>query len=357
MVLGEFKIDMEQKKIHCEIFYFPSPHLNQIYDGFERLKEKGIISIKYSNAKGIQNKPILKVIVNEKYNVIYDTLDGFNWIDGSIEENLSYFKSNFEFDYYFKRSFNNKLLKYKKDETQIFPLGLNYEFYPNGNNYPKVFKDKIKSTILNNEFCSKLFNKQKFIRDNFEYYPYINKQNKILFLTRLWNPNETKIDYIKKERIEINENRVNCIRACKKEFGNLFLGGLSSDPFSEKYAKDLILPNNLTNRQSFINLIREHNICISTLGLHESTGWKFAEYVAGSRAIITEPLKYDVPGNFLIQNNYLEFQNVDQLLIEIEKLIKNKELLQNMMINNYNYYNNFVKSDVLILNSLKKIEY
>ena len=50
-------------------------------------------------------KPILKVRINDKYDVIYDTLDGLNWIKASIENNLDYFKNNIKADFYFKRSF------------------------------------------------------------------------------------------------------------------------------------------------------------------------------------------------------------------------------------------------------------
>lgn len=74
------------------IYYTPSRHLNQIYDGFEKLRKLGIIDISLKKTDVNETKPLLKVVLDNKYTVIYDTLDGMNWIDAPIEENLQYFK-------------------------------------------------------------------------------------------------------------------------------------------------------------------------------------------------------------------------------------------------------------------------
>lgn len=108
------------------------------------------------------------------------------------------------------------------------------------------------------------------------------------------------------------------------------------------------MPNQKTTKISFLNSLQQHDICINTLGLHNSTGWKFAEYIAASRAIISEPLVYQSSG--LIEgNNYLSFTDSESMILGIETLLKNKS---QMMLNNYHYYNNFVRPDSLIMNSL-----
>lgn len=95
-----------------------------------------------------------------------------------------------------------------------------------------------------------------------------------------------------------------------------------------------------------------HNICIATTGLFGSIGWKFAEYVAGSRAIISEPLNYSIPGNFTNGVNYYDFLNKDDLLNNIQTLLSNKDIVKNMMYNNFLYYNQYVKPENLVLNTL-----
>ncbi|ENO0816296.1 hypothetical protein PAK39_15700 [Proteus mirabilis] len=99
-------------------------------------------------------------------------------------------------------------------------------------------------------------------------------------------------------------------------------------------------------------MMKEHEICITSTGLHKSTGWRFGEFVAASRAIISEPLNYVVPGNF---DNYLPFNNIEELYLAIEKLVNDKELRYDMMKRNNIYYNNYLKPDRLILNTITSL--
>lgn len=331
----------------CELHYFHSHHLNQIYDGFVKLSKKGIIELSIKRSEGKKTTPILKVIINDKHTVIYDTLDGFNWIKGSIEENLTYFQNNINADFYFKRSFNDKVIKYSPKDCKVFPLGLNYSYIPEGNSTLKL-KHRIKNTLKK----SLKLKESLFYSGDFEFYPLPNKENKILFLARLWNPEDAPTDHLKEGIEQININRVNCIKACRKEFPNKFIGGLQRDSFSLGYSKDLVMPISMTKRYNFIKTIKKSNICIATTGLHDSIGWKFGEYVAASRGIISEPLVYELPGNFAINKNYLEFSDKNGLINNIEILLKDREKLSEIMKNNFQYYNNYLRSDILVLNTL-----
>jgi len=338
----------------CELNYFPSPHLSQIYDGFEKLRKIGIINISLKPVSGNQIKPLLNVVVDKKYNVIYDTLDGLNWINGSIEDNLNHFKKNIKADFYFKRSYSKQILDYAPLNCKTYPLGLNFGFKPEGK-YPSSLQQIFKDLVKDNFIVSKYYKKTSFYSRDFEYYPIPAKENKVLFLARLWNPNDVSLEHLKTERELINKNRIDCIKICQKEFGNIFVGGLQNDNYSILNSKDLILPSSMTKREFFLNTIKEYNICIATTGLHNSIGWKFGEYVAASRAIISEPLKYELPGDFKNNKNYLNYTNEYELLEKIHKLLKNKDILFEMMISNFHYYNNYLRPDKLILNTLLKI--
>lgn len=338
--------------IKCELAYFPSPHLSQIYAGFGQLKKIGIVELSLSS-KLPKNppKPLLTVNVNEKYTVIYDTLDGLNWIDGTIEENLNYFKNNIKADFYFKRSYNKNVFEHAPRNCQIFPLGLNYDI----RSEPLYFKgitEKVKDILICNKFSSKLLKLNNAIcTSDFEFYPLCN-EIKILFLTRLWNPDDVSLEHLKTERESINKNRISCIRACQNELGNSFTGGLVKDSFSIQAYKELTSPRSLTDKREFLKAIKSHSICIATTGLHNSIGWRFGEYVAASRGIITEPLAYDLPGEFESGKNYLKFCNETELLNQILFLREHPKLLFEMMNNNYHYYNNYLKPGNLILNTL-----
>ena len=338
----------------CEVNYFPSDHLSQIYTGFEKLEKAGIVTLHVKYATGKQTKPLLKVLINNKYNVIYDTLDGLNWIDGSVEDNLNYFKNNIKADFYFKRSFNQQIIDYAPENCKVFPLGLNYFIKPkrkfSGNPQQKLIE-----LLRNNIITSRFYDKTSFYSSDFEFYPVPLKESKVLFMARLWNPDKVSLDHLKVEREQINKNRIESIRTGRKEFGDNFIGGLQHDNFSIQHAKDLLLPFPLTKKENFLKTIRECNICIATTGLHNSIGWKFGEYVAASRAIVSEPLRYQLPGDFNKGKNFLEFTNDSELVNCIRILQEDKEKVFDMMKSNFMYYNNYVQPDKMILNTLLKV--
>ena len=114
------------------------------------------------------------------------------------------------------------------------------------------------------------------------------------------------------------------------------------------------MPNKKTSKLNYVKTIKEHDICISTLGLHKSNGWKLGEYIAASRAIISEPLFY-TPQNFIKGENYLEASSTDALISNIYKLIDNSDYKYEMMLNNFKFYNQYLRPDILILNSLLKV--
>lgn len=337
-------------KISCVVEYLFSPHLSQIYKGFQILEEKGIIDLKFIKKAGDLNKPIISVWINNKYHIIYDTLDGFNWLDNkSLEDNLLFFENNYPCDYYFKRNYHPKLLNYNKGSTRsIYNLEFNYDM-----SYEPIFRDikrVLKDTIRK---YSHLHYTNVDYKD-FEYYFNKNDQSKILFSARLWDPKDVESIEDSREREVINQNRINFIRACKKEFGNIFTGGLQDSELSRKLAKDLVLPNRKTNKLSYIRTIKDHDICISTLGLHKSNGWKLGEYIAASRVIISEPLFF-TSKNFIEGKNYLEISSTDSLISNIYRVLDDTEYKYTMMVNNFNYYNQYLRPDMLILNSLIRV--
>ena len=103
-----------------------------------------------------------------------------------------------------------------------------------------------------------------------------------------------------------------------------------------------------------MKLLKTNVICVSSEGLHHSIGWKFAEFVAASKAIITDKLRYSLPGDFEKNKNYLEYNNINELINQTSSLLKNKPLINQMEIENHNYYKKYVQPDQLVLNSLKE---
>ena len=76
-----------RKLFHCEIEYMPSPHLMQIYAGFFKLQQEGVIDLHLKPKKYVPRSiPVVHATINKKYKVVYDTQDGLIWINNTLEE-------------------------------------------------------------------------------------------------------------------------------------------------------------------------------------------------------------------------------------------------------------------------------
>ena len=95
-------------------------------------------------------------------------------------------------------------------------------------------------------------------------------------------------------------------------------------------------------------------ICIGSMGLHESIGWKTGEYVAAGRAIVNEEFKYQIP-NFIEGINYFSYDSVEKCLSMVEELHKNPEKVIEMQKNNTKYYNNYLRPDKQIENVIRLV--
>jgi hypothetical protein len=341
------------KLFDCEIEYLPNFHLMQIYAGFFELEKMGILNLKLKRTKP-RSPSVVTAIINKKYKVIYDTDDGLTWIQGNDIANLEHFQNNFEADFYFKRSYDPRMRQYKPKNCEVYPLGLNYNVHPNTSllSYTPSLKGKLIYFAKTNKFVKKITNGKFYYAKDFEYYPLRPQQNKILFLTRVWDPEKAPSDAGRELRLRLNKTRTECIEACKKKYGDRFTGGLSMEYYAKEHYPSLAMPSNFTNKSSYLQSVKEHTICISTTGLSNSIGWKFGEYVAASRVIVSEPLHFELPGNFEEGKNYFEFETSEQLLERIDYLLSHPDVITETMKNNYYYYNNFVKPERLVLNSL-----
>ena len=368
---------MNNIKICCKIFYnkkTKQAHARQIFTGFCELAKNKFIQLSFHQDDWLKEhitQNLVLVEINNRFRVIFDVNDGWYWIHGDQEKNLNFLKQEVlpNCDYFFKRSYDSELAaKIGEEGRKIHPLGLNYDVTsPNNIMDNKLLSPKalIKHIIKSNASLSSIFKAEpnsRFYYQNFEALPIYDTNTKpgILFLTRLWDPDdpillletpENRIlisDAIK----AINNTRVELIKYCQSAFGERFIGGLFADQFSNKCHPELIAPSHVTKKSNFMSLVKTTPICVATTGLHNSIGWKFGEYVAASRAIISEPLNYSLPGDFKVDANYLEFKTVSEFKDKIEQLDGNPALINNMMHNNYLYYHSYVQPEMMVANAL-----
>ena len=191
-----------------------------------------------------------------------------------------------------------------------------------------------------------------FVKERFEGKASKENGGRILFLTRLWDPDECVTEAGRAERVRINSDRIQIIRALREKYGSLAVTGLSDTPLSRKLAPELIMNGSYTKRANYLKLLHSSDICIASTGLHGSIGWKTGEYVAAAKAIVTEPFVYSVTGDFENGKNCLTYGSPEECLEAVERLISDPDALYRMKAENESYYKEFLSPDALVRNTI-----
>ena len=353
--------------LNCEIIVNSDvEHLRQIYTGYNLLHQKGFLTLKQTiPGEFLQNKDAAnrwvdyrffntKVVLNQKIRLCYDTHD-WNWIDEEILH---------ETDFYFKRSYDPKYVSSLAEKDKIFRLGLNYSVSSSTRDFFRLRrtrffsgKEKLRSIVKSLKIAESLGKKGETEQlDNLEALPDFSLEPKIIFMARAWDTSKIETESQREEVEAINETRAACVRVLRKEFGSKFFGGLAHDDYAARHFGDVLLPEgDLSNKRKYLEILENFPICVATTGLNGSNGWKLGEYVALAKAIITEPLIFEVTGDFAAGRNYLEFTNADELANSAARLFEDKDLRFAVMMNNYRYYQSYLRPDALVLNSLETV--
>lgn len=173
---------------------------------------------------------------------------------------------------------------------------------------------------------------------------------RVLFMAGVWDPAEVpESEPGKRREFEaINVMRAECVRHLRRAFGPRFFGGIQHTAFARRECPDVLLPDaRLASKRAYIRRVRHYPVCIATTGLHGSNGWKLAEYVGFSRAIVSERLHYAVPGEFRAPANYLEFDDAASCVEQVGRLLDDAALRAAQMQENWAYYTRWMRPDAL----------
>lgn len=342
-----------------------SEHISQILCGLTMLKKKNIIEFKieyiYENKYG--NEHFVEVEIDGKI-VVFDISDG---------DSTSRDKYYHDCDFVFKRSYDKKLERASYMEEKIRSLGLNYYVTCKDNPYDKFYFDLaipflklmkllIKKTLIKSPFKRHTLASMTIDEISYKQSKKYDEDLDLIFLTRLWFPYDkvkttSEIESIiskdvnLKKLYQLDKLRVEVIKGLKENFGDRAVVGLAATNGIEKFYPDLIVSHDITSRLSYLNLVKRSKICITSNGLHDSIGWKFGEYVALGKVILTENLVYDIPYDFIEGKNYLTYLNVNDCVDKVNLLLSNSQLRQYIKKNNIKYYDNFLSPDNLVLNA------
>lgn len=349
-------------KIKCKLIsYSNNDFLQQVYTGFFLLYKSGLIDLEQmvikekeenSNNDHYRINQHICVIVNDGIKLYYDMKD-------SWEVDKEYLSDS---DYYFKRGYSQVHLRsLGEQQRKIFPYGLHYQVFPSAMDRFALQRNLVLSDgiqkITGIVKPLNIFNRSRFAPriNTMQSLPDYNANPKIIFMVKAYDPYD-KPDRPKEkieERIQINETRASCIKMLRSEFRDRFYGGFYHTGYAENNYRDYLMPDKkMSFQRNYINLLQSFPICIANSGLHGSIGWKFAEYIAFSKAIVTEKMEYEVTGNLEKGKNYLEFCSPEECVDKASILFTDKKLRNEIMTNNVKYYQSYVRPDSLILNTL-----
>ena len=324
-------------------------HLNQPLTGFYSLAKKDGMKLEIRDCSQSAEYAIKKtalVAYLDDRRLVYDMADGYQ-----SPKAMEYLLNRC--DAYFKRSFSDETNR-EMGYSNVYPYGLNYDVTWLGN---PLLRSRYTSIA---RFAKGLLSGAMISPSAIETKPDVARKNrlrspKILYMVRLWPEDPALSEQENEERRTINEQRIRLIRAIKRGFGDRLMGGVADNKLARAIAPDLIMPRMLTNRNAYLQIMKRTKICIATTGLHGSIGGKLGEYVAASRAIVSEPLRYSVPGDFLPKKNYLEFDTIDGCLRQIDWLLEKPERIMEIQNNNCQYYRRYLEPERMIRNTLSAI--
>lgn len=321
-------------------------HVQQVYTGLETMHKAGLISLRYEDKGNHSNDVFMEISINGK-RVVVDCKDS-DKIETELYEGC---------DAYFKRTLS---AQDQRSMPKLYPFGLYFEVYPSVFSAHTVrrfltFSDnRVTSRIKSLIKAVDLWNLATFIprSDNFRADMGYSSDDTILFFTRLWDPDfDREFELAKHEsedRKQINELRIECVRALKQHFGDNALVGLLDDKYSRKIAPDLILPAEHTNQKNYFDLVGRAKVCVTSTGLHGSIGAKFSEYVAMGKIILSEPFEYVLPGEMAEGTNYLTYSSPEQCVQKIKDILASEDKNLAMMKANKRYFNDVLLPEKIV---------
>lgn len=237
-----------------------------------------------------------------------------------------------KYDFYFKRSLLSQ--DYKEN---VYPLNLqvnfsykalnllmkfNFKDFTNKRSRTEIVRAMDYFNVVTNlsHNAMDIRNFPKKAADN---------NGKIIFHSRLWNPdNNADVDE-KIRREHQNEFRIEACRIIKNNFKNVSVG-LFPDELAKKVAPEFVLDIKSTSKKEYFKSLRNADIGIADDGLKDTPGWKIGEYLLFGKAIVTTPLN-TVVADFQEHINFEKVQNRSSYLElpeKIEYLLEGKKYLE-----------------------------
>jgi hypothetical protein len=184
----------------------------------------------------------------------------------------------------------------------------------------------------------------------FELEPSVPLRPEIVFQTRVWTEADCSTEPVE----PLNESRVALVRALRQSFPKHFRGGVIPTKLARERYPDALTAEP-TRPAGYLTASRESLIGISTRGLHHSTPFKLPEYLAGSKCVVSEPVRNELPDALEDGREVLWFRGVDECLAKCEELLRRPEQAREVRHNAWKYYQEHVAPTAHVRKCLGKV--
>jgi hypothetical protein len=358
--LSEVKSALAASRPRC-IVYANSycEHVMQLYAGLYVLRLDGAIDLDQKFGRGALNHrlgeplaagfaskslPALLLDVEGAGLVLFDLRDGGNFYEEALDQ----------VSLYVKRSYRRGL--YGRHAYKFIPMGLNYLLYLDRTTALELvralrqFDASIKSAKMLAAALARIVPGAGALHT----VPTLKslapapepRTLRAIFLCATWQPDA---DHAPEEVKPLNDFRAACIRTLRRRFGEQFLGGFARTAHAAALYPDWLAPAGVrTQRSDYLKLLRQFAVCVATTGYFDSIGWKFAEYTALGKAIVCEPLRFELPGPIAPGANYLEFSTPQQCADRVAELFGAAAMRHEMGERNHRYFEEFARPEAVV---------
>lgn len=171
-----------------------------------------------------------------------------------------------------------------------------------------------------------------------DYVPGDSIGNYVFFNASLW-----------KEDVETNEDRARFIRACKRVKGLEFEGGFKPRPDRDVPGYEEEVCYRPYSFSEFLEKTRRSAVVFNTPAVMQCHSWRFGEYFALGKAIISTPLAREVAGPLTHGKNiHFVDGSVESVEEAIREIIANPSYRKRLENGAREYYLSWIKSDRMI---------
>ena len=325
-------------------------HASKLYAGLDLLQRRGAIAVTFRRRppgeRFVEDQGVVCLRVSQSDGTAARELaiDLFDQSDRFMPSVLEHC------DTYFKRSYHAPDLASIAPElrAKIRPFGLNFASRTQGSTRRVVATTAVGQILRETAGLRTLYNYLSLpLLPELERSAVDEVEPSIVFQTRAWSPDQTAPG----EHSDLNGRRVEIVRALRRTFGERFRGGLVPTAYAQSMYPDA-LTRLSSRRRQYVAMSARNLIGVYTRGLHQSTAFKLAEYLAAAQCIVSEVPRNELPVALQPGVHFLPFTTSDECVAACERLLTDAGLAVRMRAANHAYYQQHVEPAAHMMNVL-----